>query len=204
MALVSHSLRAGRRRTAINRALHELRRPLQVLALAGPGAARGSLDLAFLALDRLDAEVNGSDPPAGVGAARCRAVLESCVARWGSRAALAGGSIGMTWRGSDDARMLAPAEVAQAVDNLIVNALEHGGPSIHLDAKVDDETIRIRVTDNGRRSRQRWRAETPGEAVARLTGRRRRGHGFEVVRQLARAQGGRFVFQRSRHSSTAA
>ena len=205
MALVSQSVRLGRRRGAINRALHELRRPMQALALAGPGALpAGSLDLAFVALAQLDAEVNGSTPAGDPQPARCRPILESCAARWRSRAALAGGSIELTWRGPDEALIFAPAAVAQAVDNLIVNAFEHGGPSVALDVNVEGRSVRIRVTDSGRGSRERWRTETPNEAVSRLTGRRRRGHGLEVVRRLASAQGGRFVLQRSESRSTAA
>ena len=205
MALVTQAVRLGRRRSAVNRALHELRRPMQALALAGPGALpAGSLDLAFVALAQLDAEVNGSAPAGDPQPARCRPILESCAARWRSRAALAGGSIELTWRGPDEARVFAPAAVAQAVDNLIVNAFEHGGPSVVLDVTAEGGSVRIRVTDSGRASRVRWRIETPTEAVSRLTGRRRRGHGLEVVRRLASAQGGRFVLQRSESRSTAA
>ena len=205
MAFVTQTVRVGRRRSALNRALHELRRPLQALALAGPEPAlASSIDLAFVALAQLDAEVNGLAPATDLRPGRCRPLLESCAARWRSRAALAGGSIEVRWQGSEEAHVVAPAAVAQAVDNLIVNAFEHGGPSIVLDGKVQDRSVRIRVADNGRESRAGWRIETPSEAVSRLTGRRRRGHGLEVVRRLATAQGGRFVLERSEHRSVAA
>jgi hypothetical protein len=205
VALLSQSVRVGRRRQAINRALHELRRPLHALALAAPGAPpSGSLDLAFVALAQLDAEVNGPDPEIDAGPGRCRTLVEGAVARWGGRAALAGGSIEVNWRGPDDARVLAPAAVAQAIDNLVVNAIEHGGSSIVLDVVAGSRTVRIRVRDSGRASRPDWRSETPAETVARLTGKRRRGHGLAVVRRLARAQGGRFFIQRSERGSVAA
>ena len=38
----AQGLRAGRRRGALNEALHELRRPLQAIALAGGGGSVGS------------------------------------------------------------------------------------------------------------------------------------------------------------------
>src|SRR5262249_11541649 len=59
------SLRDGRRRSAINEAIHELRRPLQAMVLASGGGERvaaareSSVRLASSALERLDREVNG-------------------------------------------------------------------------------------------------------------------------------------------------
>ena len=60
----AQGLRAGRRRSSLNEALHELRRPLQAIALAGaagasPPALESSVRLAAAALERLDREVNG-------------------------------------------------------------------------------------------------------------------------------------------------
>src|SRR5881227_1107634 len=59
------SFREGRRRTALNEAMHELRRPLQVLTLTLPDGSQratqveSSLELATVALERLDREING-------------------------------------------------------------------------------------------------------------------------------------------------
>ncbi|HEX2372295.1 MAG TPA: hypothetical protein VHI33_06730, partial [Solirubrobacterales bacterium] len=65
--LARERVRGGRRRGALNRALHELRRPLQALALGagdGPrddrsvnGDGPGKLELALSALDDLDHEL---------------------------------------------------------------------------------------------------------------------------------------------------
>ncbi len=58
---------AGRRRTALNEALHELRRPLQALALAGPPAEPDRLAVVpadgGARLERLDREINGGPAP---------------------------------------------------------------------------------------------------------------------------------------------
>ncbi|HEU4945103.1 MAG TPA: hypothetical protein VFT10_08075, partial [Solirubrobacterales bacterium] len=58
-AVAAQSLRAGRRRLALNEALHELRRPLQAVVLAAgpgtggtPGHGRDSIELAAAALER--------------------------------------------------------------------------------------------------------------------------------------------------------
>src|SRR5262245_26105816 len=64
-AVAAGGVGAGRRRMALNEALHELRRPLQALALAAPAdpaqpqAIESSVRLAAVALERLEREVNG-------------------------------------------------------------------------------------------------------------------------------------------------
>jgi len=208
IALLGQQIRIGRRRETLNRAIHELRRPLQALAmgLAGsraPAVAGSSIELALAALARLDAEVNGGRPPEGTAPARCRLLLEAAVARWRSRAAMVGGSIELRWRAPQQALIAEPGSVAQAVDNLLVNAIEHGGPAVLVDCTLRRGKIRIRVADSGTTSRGDVRRETPSEAIARLTGRRRRGHGLAVVREVAASQGGRFALQRSEAGSVA-
>jgi len=62
VGLLGRAARAGRRRERVNRALHELRRPLAALALAMPAdsaPATGHLERAISALEQLDAELNG-------------------------------------------------------------------------------------------------------------------------------------------------
>src|SRR5919106_3108520 len=65
-AVTLDRVRVGRRREALNRALHELRRPLQVMALTRSSDADSlarhestQLDAALAALGDLDAEING-------------------------------------------------------------------------------------------------------------------------------------------------
>ena len=71
-AAAAQGLLAGRRRTALNEALHELRRPLQVLALIPPTAAaerapavEGEVQMAATALGWLEREINGGALDAG-------------------------------------------------------------------------------------------------------------------------------------------
>jgi signal transduction histidine kinase len=202
-ALLGQSLRAGRRRSAINRALHELRRPLQAMALGGPGVATtadgaGSLGLAIAALAQLDAEVNRRPPPDDPAPARCADLLEAAAARWRERAVLAGKSIALQTPVRRDIPVAAPAAVAQAVDNLIANAIQHGGTAIVVEASRRGGRIRITVADDGRGFLPPRR-----HALVRLSGRHRRGHGLEVVRRVAAAQGGRFVLRRSEAGTAA-
>jgi signal transduction histidine kinase len=206
----AQSLRAGRRRLALNEALHELRRPLQAIALAGAGAAdsppvlESSVRLAAAALERLDHEVNGGGTlqrPAE--AVEVRPLLEAAVRRWRARASLGGGSLALRWRAGRAVVIGDRVELAQALDNLLVNAIEHGGPAITVDARPHRGRVRIVIADSGRDSRPPARRDTPREVIARLSGHRRRGHGLAVVRQVAAAHDGRFALRRSERGSLA-
>ncbi len=209
LAVAAQELRAGRRRSALNEALHELRRPLQALALAsGPGggsphAVESSVELAATALERLDREVNGGAlrlPPEPI---ELRALIDSAVRRWRSRASLGGGSLRLRWRAGRAIVVGDRVALGQALDNLIVNAIEHGGPSIVVRVRLHRGGVRIVVCDSGRASRPASRRETPAELIARLSGRRRHGHGLRVVRRVATAHGGRFALRRSEGGSLA-
>lgn len=206
----TQGLRAGRRRSALNEALHELRRPLQAIALAGAGhgapppVLESSVRLAAAALDRLDHEVNGGGalrrPPEAV---EVRPLLEAAVRRWGARASLGGGSLGLRWRAGRAVVIGDRVELAQALDNLLVNAIEHGGPEISVEARPHKGRVRIVIADSGRASRPAARRDTPADVIARLSGRRRHGHGLTVVRQVAAAHDGRFALRRSERGSLA-
>lgn len=204
----AQSLRAGRRRSALNEALHELRRPLQAIALAGgpadsPPVVESSVRLAAAALERLDREVNGGGLPRPREELELRPLLEGAVRRWRARASLSGASLKLRWRAGRAIVIGDRVELAQALDNLIVNAIEHGGPEISLDARLYRERIRIVIADSGRAARPSTRADAPAEVIARLSGRRRRGHGLTVVRRIAAAHDGRFALRRSEQGSLA-
>jgi signal transduction histidine kinase len=215
--------REARRRTALNRALHELRRPLQALTLALPAGSRmeqrpaaSSLGLAISALADLDRIVNGRKPAESEGACRgrspaalrsgpvpCRDLVAAAVRRWRARARLAGASIELEWQADGVVVNGDRAAISQAVDNLIVNAIEHGGPTIVLTARRREGRLRIAVVDSGCASRPRSRGRGAQEAISRLSGRRRHGHGLAVVRRVASTHGGRFAFSRAAAGSLA-
>ena len=201
--LVRERVRGGRRRGALNRALHELRRPLQALAL---GADDGSRDGRLGERRRprqARARARGARRPrpraqrrraAAPSAARSvpdlgRGRVGPVAGRGGAlrlagRVALAGG-IGDRARRS--------RRLAQALDNLIVNAIEHGGPP-------------IRVRGACRQRRCGSRSPTAGAGRLRPTrrARGRRGHGLEVVARVAAQHGGRFMVSHGRRRTVAA
>jgi signal transduction histidine kinase len=198
----------GTRRAALNEALHELRRPLQALALAvaagraGSGGVESSLFLVTAAVDRLDEEINGRGPRGEPRAVPVRPLLEAAVGRWRSRARRAGGELSLV-RASPTVVEGDPLELAQALDNLIVNAIEHGGPRVEVGARRRGPLVRIAVADSGRAGSGVSRSGSLSVALAGLTGRSRRGHGLAVVRRVARAHGGRFELRRSERGSVA-
>ncbi|HEX5375771.1 MAG TPA: HAMP domain-containing sensor histidine kinase [Solirubrobacterales bacterium] len=207
--VAAQSLRNGRRRSALNEALHELRRPLQAVALAtgpavaAPGDGEDPMELAAAALERLDREINGGPLAPTWGRVEARSLAQAAVARWQARAKLADGSLELRWNAG---RAIVDGDrcaLAQAIDNLIVNAIEHGGPTVVLTARRREGLLRIAVVDSGCASRPRSRDRGAQEAISRLSGRRRHGHGLAVVRRVASAHGGRFALSRAAAGSLA-
>ncbi|MEX2108210.1 MAG: ATP-binding protein [Solirubrobacterales bacterium] len=209
MVITAQGLRAGRRRTALNAALHELRRPLQAIVLAtdqgpvGAGHVESSAQLAAAALERLDCEINGGAPRGTREELSAQPLVEAAVGRWKARANLIGDSLTMRWRAGRAVVDGDRSELSQALDNLIVNAIEHGGPSIAVEAQVQSGRLRVSVTDSGRAARPESREETPADVIARLAGRRRHGHGLAVVRRIVAAHEGRLVLRCSDSGSVA-
>jgi signal transduction histidine kinase len=209
-AVGAQGLWAARRRTALNEAVHELRRPLQALALAAPGSRRiepagieWSLQMAAVALERLDREINGEAVVAVRAPVPTRPLLDSAVGRWKARAALAGGTLDLVWRAGEAVVDGDRCGIGQALDNLIVNAIEHGGPAIVVMARLGEGSLRVSVVDSGRASGPESRRRGPAELIARLSGRRRRGHGLRVVRRITAAHGGDFRLRCSERGTEA-
>ena len=189
-AVCSVRLHAIRRRRTLNRALHELRRPLQALALApgrlrrGPATAPGPLELALTALDDLDAAVNGTRPAFNRRPVAARGLVEAALERWRGVAAGRDRSLSLEWRAGRAILLADPARIMQALDNLLANAIEHGGLRVRVAASIGPAGLRVVVaTAAGER---RGRDSDP-----------RRGHGLAVVERVAAAHLGRFGLHRS-------
>ncbi len=188
-------LREARRREALNRALHELRRPLQSLVLSPePRGEAGShaIRVALAALGDLDAEINGGRRRFEPRPVVCRALVQPAVERWLGIAAAANRSLVLHWRAGSAVVMADPERLAQALDNLIHNAIRHGGLRIRVEAHAFASGVRISVADSG----------APGRAVG--AGRDpRHGHGLRVVAAVAAEHGGRFLVRASAAGTTA-
>lgn len=191
------SVREVRRRAELNSALHELRRPLQVLALTDPEVGEpfeSSLRLATAALSRLDGAINGEAPPTNKEPVALRPLAEAAVRRWELAATYAGASLEFDWRGPEASIDGDPTLLSQALDNLIINGVEHGGRSVRLEGTWKGTVVRLVVRDSGEYGDRRLR---PLAMIEKLTGHARHGHGLRVVRRTAVACGGSFRLRRT-------
>ena len=89
-------------------------------------------------------------------------LARAAVGRWQARARLAEGSLELRWNAGRAVVNGDRCALAQALDNLIVNAIEHGGPTIVVAARLREGRLRIAVVDSGRASRPRRRRDSPG------------------------------------------
>jgi hypothetical protein len=187
---------------ALNRALHELRRPLQALLLLEDGSGRpaatppratrrGLLELATTALRDLDGALNGESGARTPRRFSCRESVMASLERWRPRAARAGG-IRVYWDAGPAMVEGDACRLGQALDNLLSNALEHGGPPVVVTGARVAGRIRITIA-NGLRADREARRSDP-----------RRGHGTEIVSRVASAHGGRFALCQTGNGCVAA
>lgn len=187
------SLREGRRRAALNEAMHELRRPLQVLSLALPIGAQGSsrvessLELATVALERLDREINGGGLEKATTEVSINALIDEAVERWRGAASDSGCSLRKEWNGPETFVQGDSFELSQALDNLLSNAIEHGAGGVTIGWRREGDQVCISVSNAGARA-----AEKAGRRKLLWGGRSRRGHGLRVVARVASRHGGSF------------
>jgi two-component system OmpR family sensor kinase len=156
-----------RERRLLADASHELRTPLAVLLAEVQVALRGERDvdelraslesvegearrLSRLAGDLLVlARADGGHLPIHAEPVDAHALLEAAAGRAAAAAAAAGRGL------AADAEpgvvlMADPDRTAQALDNLVANALAHGDGEVRLAVSVADGTVELHVTDQGR------------------------------------------------------
>jgi signal transduction histidine kinase len=192
---VSECRRRRRARARLDGAIHELRRPLQALALAieaeSPGGScEACLEQARRALDELEDAVAGRRPGRAAEPISAAEIVTEAGRRWG----LIAGVRVRTPR--SDLQLIGDrARLAQGIDNLIANALEHGRGPVCVEAVADGDTARFEVRDSG------W-----GDLVERRRRREdpRRGLGLRVAAQIAREHGGDLEPPESNEAGTAA
>jgi signal transduction histidine kinase len=199
LALGGERVRERRRRTALNRAMHELRRPLQALVLAGVPERRvnDALEMTVAAVADLDREINQERAAADLRPVCLASLVHSAAERWKAPAAARERALRVSCHTGGTLVLADPVRLSRAVDNLVANALEHGTLRVELCATLGAGRARLAVADGG--------TSEPPSVLASLRGRRnpRRGHGLSVVTDIAREHGGRFFWLRSERGSVA-
>jgi signal transduction histidine kinase len=215
------AVRDGRRRAVLNERLHELRRPLQALALMAPpvgaiGSGDGAVEMAAAALAALEREINGEREAGAPAIVPVRPLLEAAYRRWRGQATSCGARLALRWEAGEAAVEGDRIELAAALDNLVANALEHGGGPVELAADLAGDRIFLAVVDSGsgagRRTREReallrgrdaQRRRDARGRLGRLTGRGRHGHGLRLVRRTAAGHGGAFALHHGERGTSA-
>jgi signal transduction histidine kinase len=191
----------GDQMEAVARACHELRGPLAAARLGlaaptgqelpSPGRLRAidtELGRAALALDDLSG-AGGGRRLWRLDRVDIRELVIDCVEAWQAAASAAGGAVGVGWSGEEVAVWGDRLRLAQAIGNLIANAIEHGRGPVAVEVAVPGGLVRIAVCDDG-----------PGlpAPVAELRrrprrGRGTRGRGLAIAADVAEAHGGALV-----------
>ncbi len=179
-------------RARVADALHELRRPLQAMALAGDQAAMArQLEAALPALEDLQRGFLGASPGLLLRRVELRPLVEAAVGRWGSQAEDSSAGVELLWSAGDARAVVDTRRLAQALDNLIANALEHGHSPVIVEAAPCAAGLRLSVRNRVRSTG--GGGELPNRG-ALAGGSKARGHGLRIVSAIASAHGGRFLF----------
>ncbi|MEA2394695.1 MAG: two-component system, OmpR family, response regulator [Solirubrobacteraceae bacterium] len=199
-ALLVRELR--RRAELVARACHELRGPLTAAHLAlhagarrgeGPPERLAAVDLelrrAGVALDDLDAARRGRRGGDREERVDVGDLLAHQASTWRAVASTRGCELALVEPAAGAAVRGDRLRLAQAVGNLVGNALEHGSGRVELLGRSVGDRVRIEVADEG-----------PGlpAPVGDLTrrarsGRGRRGRGLAIASDIADRHGGRLV-----------
>ena len=182
----------------VAQACHEVRGPLAAVRLGlglgervgdlSPGQLRAldhELERAACALADLEAVRQGG--PAFQLDARAvdvQALLADLAGVWETMAAATGTELRLRWSGPPATVWGDPVRLAQALGNLIANAIEHGGRPVEIRGSQAGESVRIEVWDRGPGLR------APLTELVRRRRRGERGHGLSIARALVTAHGG--------------
>lgn len=199
---IARVIAAYRRAVRLNRALHELRRPLQSISLSIEGrdpdliCAHACLEQARGALEELDAAVNRrvlARRPVPTVLAQITGALED---RW----RFAGVRV-VTAPGGERPVDADPVVLGAALDNLVANAIEHGGGEVGVAALCSPTAVRFEIRDGGpgqaqpgRRGAGRPQPRSDGSPEPRSgAADARRGHGLAIAAAAAAEYGGSLV-----------
>jgi signal transduction histidine kinase len=196
------------RRRACSGPLHELRGALAAIQL-GLSALERRVP-AFVAAERIDALRTQAERAhiAVEDLDRIRLARESAggslehveigrvvrrrVAAWSGLAETRRRAVELRWPVPPAVVRADQGRLGQALDNLIVNALDHGAGTVRVTGAVTEATVRVAVTDQGDGITR------PLREVMRCPWHRRHGHGLAVAARVAELHGGRLTARSGR------
>jgi signal transduction histidine kinase len=206
--LVRRSRSLNARFNSMGRPMHELRGSLTALELcfsaldrphiperrkASVDALRSQVERARLALLDLDACLHHAARPGAfdqAGMFDLRAVVLRSARAWSGMASSYGAQLEAEWRAGPVRLAGDPRRLGQALDNLIANALEHGGGRVTVLGERSTGVVRITISDEGAG------LPLPPGALSEAAPQRRRGHGLAIARAVIEAHGGRLAASR--------
>jgi signal transduction histidine kinase len=198
--LLVHARRLAARLRSLTTPAHELRGALAALQLgidaadrrarAAPAFAgrteglRMQLDRANLAIAGLDrarhAKAPSTPPRERLDLA---AIVLRSVRAWSQLAPGYGAGLDFDWRAGPLSIRGDADRLKRALDNLIANALEHGGGRVLLEGELRGACVRLTISDGGSGLAAADSIESPSRSA--------RGHGLAIARDAIEADGGR-------------
>lgn len=228
--LLAPLMLARRRLELARRAEHELRGPLAALALGVEQVRRGrsgvepagmleaQLDRSRAGLSDLAAALDGclARQPGGLvplpaaryaridssGQVPLHELTRQAARGWSAVAAGAGRKVTVDWRAGPLTVSAERDRLAQALGNLLSNAVEHGAGDVRVVGRRGPRAVRVEVTNSNGVS-PGPRAIRPPSAWAGGA-RRRRGRGLAVARRAAELSGSHLEVARAAETTTAA
>src|SRR4051812_49677960 len=144
----------------------ELRGPLQAIVLAADPNLHPDLERARTALADLTAARSGRRADAGVESIRLDRLVWRAATASDLAARRVGGGVHLDWSAGPVTIRANRGRLAQALGNLLANAVEHGGGQVRVVGRRTTRGIRVEVRDSGR------------------------GHGLEIAAKAVRESGG--------------
>ena len=134
----------------IAEAEHELRGPLQAIALAAPDHCAPELERMRIALADLSAARGGARADADAEPVRLDRLVWRAATASDLAARRVGGGVHLDWSAGPVTIRANRGRLAQALGNLLANAVEHGGGQVRVTGRRTRRGIRVEVRDSGR------------------------------------------------------
>ncbi|HEX4719960.1 MAG TPA: hypothetical protein VH300_15650 [Thermoleophilaceae bacterium] len=150
LGLARRVLSDAQRFRLIAEAEHELRGPLQVIALAAPDHCHADVERLRVAIADLTAARERRRSQAEEGPVRLDRLVWRAATASDLVARRVGGGVHLDWSAGPITVNANRGRLAQALGNLLANAVEHGGGRVRVVGRRTRRGIRVEIRDSGR------------------------------------------------------